>query len=171
MSNQTLTAQERAQIEARILVLETEHHDLDDIIARLALDPAQDQLQLRRLKKKKLQLKDLIARLHFDGAFQLHGKGVVVAANQSEPEDAAQKWLNQTLANKTSRSEVAELLLQTWWCLTENKSFAEKLPSEAERRDGWRKAVNSRTVEICWLARQSARLTHYEELSLTQLGL
>lgn len=63
LSNQPLTAQERAQIEARILALETEHHDLDDIIARLALDPAQDQLQLRRLKKKKLLLKDLIARL------------------------------------------------------------------------------------------------------------
>ena len=63
MSNQSLTAEERAQIEARILALETEHHDLDDIIARLAHDPAQDQLQLRRLKKKKLLLKDLIARL------------------------------------------------------------------------------------------------------------
>ena len=63
MSNQPLTAQERAQIEARILELETEHQDLDDVIARLAQDPAQDQLQLRRLKKKKLLLKDLIARL------------------------------------------------------------------------------------------------------------
>jgi len=51
------------QIEARILVLETEHHDLDDVIARLVGDPLQDQLQLRRLKKKKLLLKDLIARL------------------------------------------------------------------------------------------------------------
>ncbi len=63
MSNQPLTAQERTQIEARILQLETEHHDLDDVIARLAQDPTQDQLQLRRLKKKKLLLKDLIARL------------------------------------------------------------------------------------------------------------
>ena len=63
MSNQPLSAEERAQIEARIAVLETEHHDLDDVIARLALDPMQDQLQLRRLKKKKLLLKDLIARL------------------------------------------------------------------------------------------------------------
>jgi len=114
---------------------------------------------------------DLIARLHFDGAFQLHSKGVVVAASQPEPEAAAQKWLSQTLANKTNRSEVAEMLLQTWWCLTENKSFAEGLPSEAERRDGWRKAVNGRTVEACWLARKSARLTHYDELTLTQLGI
>ncbi|MDH5579461.1 MAG: DUF465 domain-containing protein [Betaproteobacteria bacterium] len=63
MSNQQLTAEERAQIEARILALETEHRDLDDVIDRLALYPEQDQLQLRRLKKKKLLLKDLIARL------------------------------------------------------------------------------------------------------------
>ena len=63
MSNQPLTDEERAQIEARILALETEHRDLDDVIARLSSDPVQDQLQLRRLKKRKLLLKDLIARL------------------------------------------------------------------------------------------------------------
>lgn len=63
MSNLPLTEEERAQIEARIQALEIEHHDLDDIIARLAQVPVQDQLQLRRLKKKKLLLKDLIARL------------------------------------------------------------------------------------------------------------
>ena len=63
MSNQPLTDEERAQIEARILALETEHRDLDDVIVRLASDPIQDQLQLRRLKKRKLLLKDLIARL------------------------------------------------------------------------------------------------------------
>jgi len=63
LSNQPLSTEERAQIEARILELETEHHDLDDVIARLGGDPTQDQLQLRRLKKKKLLIKDLIARL------------------------------------------------------------------------------------------------------------
>jgi hypothetical protein len=63
MSNDPLTQEERVQIEARILALETEHHDLDDVIARLASEPGQDQLQLRRLKKKKLLLKDLIAHL------------------------------------------------------------------------------------------------------------
>jgi len=63
VSNLPLTPEERAQIEARIGVLETEHRDLDDVIARLAADPTLDQLQLRRLKKKKLLLKDLIARL------------------------------------------------------------------------------------------------------------
>ena len=55
--------EELAQIRKRLHVLEIEHHDLDDVIGRLAADPAQDQLQLRRLKKRKLVLKDQISRL------------------------------------------------------------------------------------------------------------
>jgi hypothetical protein len=58
-----LTEDEKAQIRARLHDLEIEHQDLDDIINRLAADPAQDQLQLRRLKKRKLVLKDQILRL------------------------------------------------------------------------------------------------------------
>lgn len=57
------TEEEKAQIRQRLQALEIEHHDLDDVIGRLASDPAQDQLQLRRLKKRKLVLKDQIARL------------------------------------------------------------------------------------------------------------
>ena len=59
----TLTDEERAQIEARILALEIEHQDLDDVILRISEHPTQDQLQLRRLKKRKLLLKDTINRL------------------------------------------------------------------------------------------------------------
>ena len=55
--------EEKQQIRVRLHELEIEHQDLDDIIARLSRDPAQDQLQLRRLKKRKLVLKDQIARL------------------------------------------------------------------------------------------------------------
>ena len=58
-----LTEEEKAQIELRLVALETEHHDLDDVIGRLSGDPCQDQLQLRRLKKRKLFLKDQIQRL------------------------------------------------------------------------------------------------------------
>ncbi len=47
----------------RIAELRVEHRDLDDAIHRLAEDPAADQLRLRRLKKRKLLLKDAIARL------------------------------------------------------------------------------------------------------------
>jgi len=57
------TEEEKAQIRQRLLALEVEHHDLDDVIDRLVGDPAQDQLQLRRLKKRKLLLKDQIQRL------------------------------------------------------------------------------------------------------------
>ena len=63
MGNQSLTEEERVTLEARILALEVEHHDLDDVIARLSEHPSQDHLQLRRLKKRKLYLKDSIARL------------------------------------------------------------------------------------------------------------
>jgi hypothetical protein len=47
----------------RILELNLEHRDLDDVIAALAVKPGQDQLQLQRLKKKKLFVKDQISQL------------------------------------------------------------------------------------------------------------
>ncbi len=40
-----------------------EHRDLDLAINRMSQDPWQDQLRLRRMKKRKLKLKDWIARL------------------------------------------------------------------------------------------------------------
>lgn len=63
MGIRPLTEEERAEIEQRVRELEVEHGDLDDIIDRLAHTPAQDQLQLRRLKKRRLFLKDTLARL------------------------------------------------------------------------------------------------------------
>ena len=50
-------------LKLRINQLHLEHPDLDDVIARLAEKPGQDQLQLQRLKKKKLLLKDQISHL------------------------------------------------------------------------------------------------------------
>lgn len=43
--------------------LRIEHRDLDDVIARLSVDTDVDQLRLKRLKKRKLFLKDCIAAL------------------------------------------------------------------------------------------------------------
>jgi hypothetical protein len=43
--------------------LRIEHRDLDQIISRLALDIHVDEVQMRRLKKRKLLLKDQITRL------------------------------------------------------------------------------------------------------------
>ena len=47
----------------RIVELQVEHRDLDDAISRLSLQSGVDELQLRRLKKRKLLLKDTISRL------------------------------------------------------------------------------------------------------------
>ena len=63
MTDFPLTEEERSQIQLRLHALEVEHHDLDDVIDRLAMDPGQDRLQLQRLKKRKLLLKDQIAKL------------------------------------------------------------------------------------------------------------
>jgi hypothetical protein len=43
--------------------LRIEHRDLDQVISRLALDIHTDEVQMRRLKKRKLLLKDQIAKL------------------------------------------------------------------------------------------------------------
>lgn len=50
-------------LKARLEALKTEHRDLDEVISRLAEKAPFDQLQLQRLKKRKLVLKDLILKI------------------------------------------------------------------------------------------------------------
>lgn len=47
----------------KLRALRIEHRDLDEIISRLSLDSRVDEIQLKRLKKRKLILKDQISRL------------------------------------------------------------------------------------------------------------
>lgn len=47
--------------------LKTEHRDLDDVIERLSGDGNVDQLQMKRLKKRKLYLKDQILIIESGG--------------------------------------------------------------------------------------------------------
>lgn len=47
----------------RLRQLRIEHRDLDDIITRLSMDFNVDEIQMKRLKKRKLLLKDQITRL------------------------------------------------------------------------------------------------------------
>jgi len=63
MTNTPLTDEERAQLRLRIAQLEIEHRDLNDVIDRLVEVQVRDELQMRRLKKRKLLLKDQISRL------------------------------------------------------------------------------------------------------------
>ena len=51
------------QILQHIAIMESEHSDLDAVIERLGEDLPFDQLKLQRLKKRKLVLKDEIAKL------------------------------------------------------------------------------------------------------------
>jgi len=53
---------DQAQLRRKLAELQSEHRDLDDVIARLASQQPVDQLQLQRLKKRKLALKDEIQR-------------------------------------------------------------------------------------------------------------
>ena len=50
-------------LRAQLQELRVEHRDLDEAIDRLASTPPHDELLLRRLKKRKLHLKDRIAQI------------------------------------------------------------------------------------------------------------
>jgi hypothetical protein len=50
-------------LRAKLAALKTEHRDLDAVIARVAERAPYDQLQLQRLKKRKLLLKDQISKI------------------------------------------------------------------------------------------------------------
>lgn len=50
-------------LKAKLAALRSEHRDLDEVIARLSERAPFDQLQLQRLKKRKLLLKDQISKI------------------------------------------------------------------------------------------------------------
>ena len=58
-----VVSEEDKSIQRRILELQTEHRDLDEIVDKLSSAKDVDQLLVRRMKKRKLQLKDQITRL------------------------------------------------------------------------------------------------------------
>lgn len=54
---------ELIELSQRLDALRLEHRDLDDAIDALQVNPYVDQLQMKRLKRRKLQLKDAISRV------------------------------------------------------------------------------------------------------------
>ncbi len=58
-----MTDSDKAAILQKLAELQSEHRDLDDVIARITGDGPFDQLQVQRLKKRKLLLKDQISQL------------------------------------------------------------------------------------------------------------
>jgi hypothetical protein len=54
---------DQEEVKRRIIELQIEHRDLDEAISRLSDRPDVDDLALRRMKKRKLQIKDAVAML------------------------------------------------------------------------------------------------------------
>lgn len=54
---------ERAMLEQRVMQLSIEHRELDDVIKKLSEEMVFDRIQLQRMKRRKLVLKDQIAWL------------------------------------------------------------------------------------------------------------
>ena len=50
-------------LKEKLAALKSEHRDLDDVIAQISETAPFDQVQIKRLKKRKLRLKDQIARI------------------------------------------------------------------------------------------------------------
>lgn len=61
--SERLTEEELDRIRKRVFELKLEHRDLDDAIEHLIAAGTFEELKIKRLKKRKLQLKDDIARL------------------------------------------------------------------------------------------------------------
>ena len=51
------------RLQQKLAALKTEHRDLDDVISRISESAPFDQIQVKRLKKRKLRLKDMIDKL------------------------------------------------------------------------------------------------------------
>lgn len=61
--SERLTEEELNNIRKRVIELKLEHRDLDDAIEYLVTTGTFEELKIKRLKKRKLQLRDDIARL------------------------------------------------------------------------------------------------------------
>lgn len=62
-SGRDLPEHERVALTERLITLQLEHRDLDQAIKQLEAAPPRDELQVRRMKKRKLVLKDQIVWL------------------------------------------------------------------------------------------------------------
>ena len=63
MTTDTGHGDDQDRLRQDLAELRTEHRDLDDVIARLSEHAPFDQIQLQRLKRKKLLIKDRIQEL------------------------------------------------------------------------------------------------------------
>lgn len=58
-----LSEEQSQLLKSKLEELKLEHRDLDDVIARVSEEAPFDQIRVQRLKKRKLMLRDEIARI------------------------------------------------------------------------------------------------------------
>ena len=58
-----MAEEDPARIAAQLVKLKVEHRDLDEAIGRMAAGIQADELSIKRLKKRKLKIKDMISAL------------------------------------------------------------------------------------------------------------
>lgn len=61
--NNQLTTDEIQALQSKLEEMKLEHRDLDDVVQHLVDSAYPDQLQLKRIKKRKLRLKDMIEQI------------------------------------------------------------------------------------------------------------
>ena len=61
--NESLTDEERELLRQHLYELKLEHRDLDMVVTQLSKEPHVEELRLKRFKKRKLHLKEKIAKV------------------------------------------------------------------------------------------------------------
>ena len=127
----------------KLRALRIEHRDLDEVISRLTLDIHSDQLQLKRLKKRKLMLKDQITRMESELIPDLNAC--------MDNADSALKGVFLKLTSPQILTEVIAIVLAGLIALagahlvrTWHRNYLAK--SSPERKDVWQLRVLEGTV-------------------------
>ena len=88
-----ISKEEEKELQDQLARLQQEHRDLDAAISALQHSPGSDQLQVQRLKKRKLALKDRIATQiavvpTLGGSSRLEGPGCARCGSNGEGDDS-----------------------------------------------------------------------------------
>jgi proteasome alpha subunit len=104
--------------------------------------------------------RDTLVRVHYDGNHHFQLGGVAVASTDSQREKEAHDWIEKHIKAKDPIKRVAEICLDAWKILAENKPFN----GPAEKTD---LAVEGRVLEVALLDRKAPGHVHYRPLELS----
>ncbi len=115
--------------------------------------------------------RDVLVRLHFDGAFEWPGGGGGGGGGPGVGGGGGGRGGVGGGGGGGGRGEVVERLMQAWWVMTTGAGWSSAPSAGEERRAGWREAVRGREVEVGCLERRRAGAVCYAALDVAALGL